>query len=71
LAAAGYQPRQDLLSAAGKPLRYSARLDGRFHLDMDNPPGLANLRYSALIGGWRAGELLVAVIWGFALRRVG
>jgi hypothetical protein len=39
MAAAGYQPRRDLLSAAGKPLDgYSARLDGRFHLDMDNPP---------------------------------
>jgi hypothetical protein len=39
MAAAGYQPRRDLLSAAGKPLGgYSARLDGQFHLDMDNPP---------------------------------
>ena len=39
MAAAGYQPRRDLLSAAGKPPDgYSARLDGRFHLDMDNPP---------------------------------
>jgi hypothetical protein len=39
MAAAGYQPRRDLLGAAGKPpVGYSARLVGRFHLDMVNPP---------------------------------
>jgi hypothetical protein len=38
MAAAGYQPLRDLLGAAAKPLDgYTARLDGRFHLDMDNP----------------------------------
>jgi hypothetical protein len=39
MAAAGYQPRRDLLGAPGTPPDgYSARLDGGFHLDMDNPP---------------------------------
>jgi hypothetical protein len=38
MAAAGCQPRQDLLSAAGKPLDTPRDLTAGFHLDMDNPP---------------------------------
>jgi hypothetical protein len=39
MAAAGYPSRRDLLSAAGETAgRILRRLDGRFHLDMDNPP---------------------------------